>query len=293
MLSITAEIVLRRSLRPFVYRGALRDLPYLDRRGRSRDRRDHQYPLLRIDGAQAPFAKLWSVGGVGIGQIGRACAWCGRAPGCDHARAYFASVHAPAAAYACGESGSAGLRHACRAQARRHGDVATTMNYTALALLDVARALDRAAQGRTASSLGVASDPNRPLEHLNGPGAAGSAARPRHRCPTSTSRWSTTPSSTPRRWRPARPRRPQSQSKIMVRTTGLEPVLSYEKQICVPRRLSPPPLVVWTVPSPWPERFRHRPPSLYTCPLKRAWLGIGLGHQSGRASCGERVCQYV
>src|SRR3546814_2237345 len=35
----------------------------------------------------------------------------------------------------------------------------------------------------------------------------------------------------PRRWRPPRPRRPQSQFKMMVRTTGLEPVLSYEKQI--------------------------------------------------------------
>src|SRR3546814_1406459 len=47
ILSITAEIVLRRSLLPFVYRGALRDLPYLDRRGRSRDRRDHQYQIGR------------------------------------------------------------------------------------------------------------------------------------------------------------------------------------------------------------------------------------------------------
>jgi hypothetical protein len=62
-------------------------------------------------------------------------------------RASFAGVHALAAAYACDETGSAGLRHACRAQALRHGDVATTMNYTALALLDVARALNRPAQG--------------------------------------------------------------------------------------------------------------------------------------------------
>src|SRR3546814_1195353 len=48
----------------------------------------------------------------------------------------------------------------------------------------------------------------------------------------------------PRRWRPPRPRRPQSQFKMMVRTTGLEPVLSYEKQIFAPRRLSPPPFGV-------------------------------------------------
>src|SRR3546814_1555373 len=66
ILFITAEMLLRRSLLPFVHRGELRDLPYLDRSGRSRDRRDRQYPLLRIDGAQTPFAKLWNV------SIGRA-----------------------------------------------------------------------------------------------------------------------------------------------------------------------------------------------------------------------------
>ena len=32
---------------PFVHRGELRDLPHLDRSGRSRDRRDHQFPLQR------------------------------------------------------------------------------------------------------------------------------------------------------------------------------------------------------------------------------------------------------
>src|SRR3546814_9073963 len=91
-LSITAETLLRRSLLPFAHRGALRDLPYLDRSGRSRDCCDHQYPPLRIDDAQASFAKLWNVYGVGIGQIGRACARCGRAPGYDHARASFVGV---------------------------------------------------------------------------------------------------------------------------------------------------------------------------------------------------------
>src|SRR3546814_10474827 len=98
ILSITAETLLRRSLLPFAHRGALRDLPYLDRNGRSRDCCDHQYPPLRIDDAQASFAKLWNVYGVGIGQIGRACARCGRAPGYDHARASFVGVHALAAA---------------------------------------------------------------------------------------------------------------------------------------------------------------------------------------------------
>ena len=37
--------MLRRSSLPFVHRGEMRDLPYLDRSGRSRDRRDHQFPL--------------------------------------------------------------------------------------------------------------------------------------------------------------------------------------------------------------------------------------------------------
>ena len=55
----------------FVHRGELCDLSYLDRSGRTRDRRDHQFPLLSIDDAQAPFAKLWKVYGVGIGQIGQ------------------------------------------------------------------------------------------------------------------------------------------------------------------------------------------------------------------------------
>jgi hypothetical protein len=35
--------------------------------------------------------------------------------------------------------------------------------------------------------------------------------------------------------------------------------------------------VVWTVPSPWPFSRRRHPSSLYTFPLARAWLGIGLG----------------
>jgi hypothetical protein len=59
IVSIAAGILLRRSSLPFVHRGELRDLPYLDRSGRSRDRRDHQFPLLSIVDAQAPFAKLW------------------------------------------------------------------------------------------------------------------------------------------------------------------------------------------------------------------------------------------
>src|SRR3546814_2165353 len=60
--------------------------------------RFRSYPPLRIDDAQASFAKLWNVYGVGTGQIGRACARCGRAPGYDHARASFVGVHALAAA---------------------------------------------------------------------------------------------------------------------------------------------------------------------------------------------------
>src|SRR5215469_14738114 len=39
--------LLRRSSLPFVPRSELRDLPYLDRSGRSRDRRDRQFPLQR------------------------------------------------------------------------------------------------------------------------------------------------------------------------------------------------------------------------------------------------------
>src|SRR5262245_629292 len=47
IVSIAAGALLRRSSLPFVPRGELRDLPYLDRSGRSRDRRDHQFPLQR------------------------------------------------------------------------------------------------------------------------------------------------------------------------------------------------------------------------------------------------------
>src|SRR3546814_17595881 len=72
----------------------------------------------------------------------------------------------------------------------------------------------------------------------------------------------------PRRWRPPRPRRPQSQFKMMVRTTGLEHVLSYEKQIFAPRRLSPPPFGVRGL----------------DCPFAM---------EIGRQSCRERVCQHV
>ena len=38
---------MKRPSLPSVPRGELRDLPYLDRSGRSRDRRDHQFPLQR------------------------------------------------------------------------------------------------------------------------------------------------------------------------------------------------------------------------------------------------------
>jgi hypothetical protein len=54
----------------------------------------------------------------------------------------------------------------------------------------------------------------------------------------------------------------------LVRTTGLEPVLSqrsrFSYHLDFRRRLSA--FVVWTVPSPWPEGFRRRPSSLYTFP---------------------------
>jgi hypothetical protein len=46
-LTLGSDALLRRSSLPFVHRGELRDLPYLDRSGRSRDRRDHQFPLQR------------------------------------------------------------------------------------------------------------------------------------------------------------------------------------------------------------------------------------------------------
>jgi len=45
IVSIAAGALLRRSSLPLVPRGELRDLPYLDRSGRSRDRREHQFPL--------------------------------------------------------------------------------------------------------------------------------------------------------------------------------------------------------------------------------------------------------
>src|SRR3546814_18680997 len=45
IVSIAAWARLRPSSLPFVPRGELRDLPYLDWSGRSRDRRDHQFPL--------------------------------------------------------------------------------------------------------------------------------------------------------------------------------------------------------------------------------------------------------
>ena len=62
----------------------------------------------------------------------------------------------------------------------------------------------------------------------------------------------------------------------MVRTTGLEPVLSQRSRFSYHfdfrRRLMA--FVVWTVPSPWPEGFRRRPSSLYTFP--DGGLGSGL-----------------
>src|SRR3546814_6749082 len=45
IVSIAAWARLRPSSLPFVPRGELRDPPYLDWSGRSRDRRDHQFPL--------------------------------------------------------------------------------------------------------------------------------------------------------------------------------------------------------------------------------------------------------
>lgn len=66
---------------------------------------------------------------------------------------------------------------------------------------------------------------------------------------------------------------------FVVRTTGLEPVLSqrsrFSYHLDFRRRLMT--FVVWTVPSPLPEGFRRRPSSLYTFP-EGAWLGIGLGY---------------
>src|SRR3546814_15490147 len=41
----SAGVPLRRPSLPFVPRGESRDLAYLDRSGRSRDRREHQFPL--------------------------------------------------------------------------------------------------------------------------------------------------------------------------------------------------------------------------------------------------------
>src|SRR3546814_5107999 len=45
ILSIAAGVPLRRTSLPFVPRGESRDLAYLDRSERSRDRREHQFPL--------------------------------------------------------------------------------------------------------------------------------------------------------------------------------------------------------------------------------------------------------
>src|SRR3546814_14905642 len=45
IISIAAGVPLRRPSLPFVPRGESRDLAYLDRSGRSRDRREHQFPL--------------------------------------------------------------------------------------------------------------------------------------------------------------------------------------------------------------------------------------------------------
>lgn len=65
----------------------------------------------------------------------------------------------------------------------------------------------------------------------------------------------------------------------MVRTTGLEPVLSQRSRFSYHfdfrrRQLA---FVVWTVPSPWPEGFRRRPSSLYTFPFP----GLGSGSAWG------------
>src|SRR5262252_6468384 len=57
IVSITAGALLRRSSLPFVHRGELRDLPYLDRSGRSRDRRDHQFPIGRVTRPGAAAAR--------------------------------------------------------------------------------------------------------------------------------------------------------------------------------------------------------------------------------------------
>lgn len=66
---------------------------------------------------------------------------------------------------------------------------------------------------------------------------------------------------------------------FVVRTTGLEPVLSqrsrFSYHLDFRRRLMT--FVVWTVPSPLPEGFRRRPSSLYTFPrrgLARDWLRV-------------------
>lgn len=67
---------------------------------------------------------------------------------------------------------------------------------------------------------------------------------------------------------------------FVVRTTGLEPVLSqrsrFSYHLDFRRRLMT--FVVWTVPSPLPEGFRRRPSSLYTFPRRGASSGIGLGY---------------
>jgi hypothetical protein len=69
----------------------------------------------------------------------------------------------------------------------------------------------------------------------------------------------------------------------LVRTAGLEPALSFKKQIFIPLRLSPPPFSVRGLDCPFTMAIsgvRCHPSSLYTFPQPGAWLGIGLGHLS-------------
>ena len=82
---------------------------------------------------------------------------------------------------------------------------------------------------------------------------------------------------------------------FVVRTTGLEPVLSqrsrFSYHLDFRRRLMT--FVVWTVPSPLPEGFRRRPSSLYTFPrrgLARDWLrvlpvSVPRGHSNFKVCC--------
>jgi hypothetical protein len=76
---------------------------------------------------------------------------------------------------------------------------------------------------------------------------------------------------------------PKGKEPYLVRTAGLEPALSYKKQIFVPLRLSPPPLGVRGLDCPFTVAIsgvRCHPSSLYTFPQPGAWLGIGLGRLS-------------